>query len=132
VTITITKGKLTRWIIIAVILFCSTGQAVDAPRVMVNVVANRKFLSEFSGYENYRLYDVYELRKGFFGVVLLCPAGFQETIVYDTRGGKREAVYHDAVIPRKARREEMRDESVLVADAVKLARVAVASTPAGL
>ena len=33
-TITITKGKLTRWIIAAVILFCSTGQAVDVPHAV--------------------------------------------------------------------------------------------------
>ena len=119
---TITKGRLTRWIIAAVILFCSTGQA-DVPGVMVSVVANREFLAGgLPGYENYHLHDIYELRKGLFYVVMLCPAGIQENIAFDTRNGKREAVYHDAMIPRKPRREKMRRESVFVYDAVKLAK----------
>jgi len=119
--------------IMAVIFFCSTGQAVDAPKVLVEVVTNRDFVADgLPGYENYHLHDVYELRKGLFGVVMLCPVGFQETIVYDTRNGQREAVYHDAVIPRKARREEIRQESILVADTVRLARTAVETADDGL
>jgi hypothetical protein len=121
-TIEITKGKLTRWIIIAVILFCSTVQATDAPRVIQAVARNREFLAGgLDGYEDYRLYDVYELRSGLFGVITLCPVGFLETTVYDTRNGKRERIYHDVVIPRKQRREKIRNESILVADAVRLA-----------
>jgi hypothetical protein len=74
---------------------------------------------------SYHIYDVYELRSGLFGIVMLCPVVFQETIVYDTRNGKREAVYHDAVIPRKTRREEMRRESILVVDALQIAKSAL-------
>jgi hypothetical protein len=125
--ITITKGKLTRWIVLAVILFFSgPGQTVDAPRVISDIVANREFLAGFSGYEDYHLHEVYKLRKGLFGVVLICPAGIKETFVYDTRDGKRELIYRDAVIPTKAKRAALRDDSILVADAVRLAKSAVA------
>ncbi|MDR3254346.1 MAG: hypothetical protein LBT31_02090 [Synergistaceae bacterium] len=125
-TITITKGKLIRWIVVAVILLCGTSQAADAPRVIASVVINREFMAGFSGYEDYHLHDVYEWRNGLFCVVLLCPAGIRETFVYDTRNGKREVIYRDAIIPRKDRREEMRRESILVLDAVRLAKTAIA------
>jgi hypothetical protein len=79
-------------------------------------------MAGFGGYEDYSLCDVYKLRPGLFGVVMLCPVGFQETLVYDTRKGKREVIYRDAIIPRKSRREKMRRESIRVADAVKVAK----------
>jgi len=125
-TISITKGKLIRWIVLAVLLICGSSQAVDAPRVMTNIVANREFMAGFSGYEDYHLHDVYEWRNGLFCVILLCPAGIRETFVYDTRNGKNEVIYRDAIIPRKEKREEMRRESILVADAVRLAKSTVA------
>jgi hypothetical protein len=122
-TITITRGKLTRWIVLSVILFfCGPGQAVDAPRVISDVVANREFLAGFKGYEDYHLHDVYKLRLGLFGVVLICPVGIKETFVFDTRHGKMELIYRDAVIPTKAKRAKLRDESILVSDAVRLAK----------
>jgi hypothetical protein len=124
-TIEITKGKLTRWIIIAVILFCGTGDAVDVPKLAVEVVKCREFMAKFAGYGDYNLCDVYEWKPGLFGVVMLCPVGFRETIVFDTRDGKMEAIYRDATIPPKKRREEMRRESIKVADAVQLAKSAV-------
>jgi hypothetical protein len=120
-TITISKGKLVRWIIAAVILFCGPSQAVDVPRAAIAVVANREFMAGFAGYGDYRLLDVYEWRPGFFGVMMLCPAGIHETLVFDCRDGKREIIYRDAYIPRKEKREELRRESILVSDAVKLA-----------
>jgi hypothetical protein len=76
----------------------------------------------FTGYEDYSLLDVYEWRIGFYGVVMLCPVGFRETLVFDCRNGKRELIYRDAYIPRKEKREELRHESILVKDAVKLAK----------
>jgi hypothetical protein len=60
-----------------------------------------------------------------FGVVMLCPVGFHETFVFDCRNGKREIIYRDVYIPRKEKREELRQESILVADAVKLAKLAM-------
>jgi hypothetical protein len=125
-SITITKAKLTRWIIIAVILFCGAVEADDVPKVILNVVQHREFMVDFSGYENYSLLDVYQWRTGFFCVVALCPAGFHETFVFDCRDGKKEVVYRDVYIPRKEKREELRRESILVADAVRLARSAIA------
>jgi hypothetical protein len=74
-TITITKGKLIRWIITAFILFCGPSQAVDVPRAAVAAVAAREFMAGFAGYEDYSLLDVFEWRPGFFGVMMLCPAG---------------------------------------------------------
>jgi hypothetical protein len=124
-TIEITKGKLTRWIIIAVVLVCGTGDAVDVPNVAVAVVACREFMADFKEYGDYSLLDVYQWRPGFFGVVMLCPIGFKETLVYDTRDGKMEVIYRDVTVPPKSRREEMRRESILVADAVHLAKNAV-------
>jgi hypothetical protein len=124
-TITITKGKLTRWIIIAVILLCGPSQAVDVPHAAVAVVAQREFMADFTGYDDYSLLDVYEWRPGFFGVVMLCPAGVHETFVYDTRNGKIEVIYRDVYIPRKEKREELRRESILLSDAVRLAKSAI-------
>jgi hypothetical protein len=125
VSITITKGKLTRWIIIAVILFCGAVEADNAPKVILNVVQNREFMTDFTGYDDYSLLDVYQWRPGFYGVVMLCPAGIQETFIYDTRNRKKEVIYKDAMIPRKSRREELRRESIKVADAVRLAQSVV-------
>jgi hypothetical protein len=90
--------------------------------VILNVVQHREFMADFTGYGDYSLLDVYQWRPGFFGVVMLCPAGIQETFIFDTRNGKKEIVYRDAMILRKNKREEMRRESILIPDAVKLAR----------
>jgi hypothetical protein len=53
---------------------------------------------------------------------IFCPIGFQKTVVYDMRNGKRERIYHDVVIPRKSTREKIQNESILVSDAVRLAQ----------
>jgi hypothetical protein len=122
---TITKGKLTRWIITAVILFCGSVQAVDVPSVAVEIARHREFMAKFTGYDDYSLLSVYEWKPRLFAVVMLCPVGFREILVFDTRDGKMEVIYRDATIPPKNRREEMRQESIKVADAVKLAKSAV-------
>jgi hypothetical protein len=116
---------LTRWIIIVVILFCGTGDAVDVPHAAVTAVACREFMADFKGYDDYSLLDVYQWRRGFFGIAMLCPAGFHETLVFDCRDGKREIVYRDTYIPGKEKRKELRRESILVADAVRLAEITV-------
>jgi hypothetical protein len=125
--ITITKGRLIRWIITAVIFFCSTGQAVDVPHAVTAAIEVREFMAGFTGYEDYSLIDAYEWRPGLFGVTMLCPAGFYETLVFDCRNGKREIVYRDMYIPRKDKRAELRRESILIPDAVRLARAALTS-----
>jgi hypothetical protein len=126
-TISITKATLTRWIVIVCILFCGSSLAVDVdvPKIMRDVTANREFLAGLSGHERYYLYDVFELRKDVFGVVLMDPLGIQETLVYDLRNGEREIIYRDAYIPNKKKRERMMRQSVAVADAVRLAQTAI-------
>jgi hypothetical protein len=124
-TINITKAKLMKWVVIIVILVCGAAQATDAPKAAVNVVRHREFLAEFSGYDDYSLLDVYEWRPGLFGVVMMDTAGIRMTLVYDCRDGKREVIYRDAYIPNKKKREELRRESLLVSDAIKLAVAAV-------
>jgi hypothetical protein len=121
-SITITKGKLIRWIITAFILFCAPVQADDVPHAVVAAVVQREFMADFTGYDDYSLLDVYQWRTRFFCVVMLCPVGFHETLVFDCRGGKREIIYRDVYIPRKEKRNELRRESILVADAVRLAK----------
>ncbi|MDR1510826.1 MAG: hypothetical protein LBS53_14475 [Synergistaceae bacterium] len=123
--VTITKGKLIRWIIAAVILFCGAVEADDVPKVILSVARHRGFMADFTGYDDYSLLDVYEWRPGMFGVVMLCPAGIHETFVHDCRDGKREVIYRDVYIPNKAKREELRRESIYVADAVRLAKLAI-------
>jgi hypothetical protein len=93
--------------------------------VIQSVARHREFMADFTGYDDYRLLDVYEWRPGMFGVVMLCPVGFHETFVFDCRNGKRGVIYRDVYIPRKEKREELRRESILVADAVKLAKNAI-------
>jgi hypothetical protein len=56
---------------------------------------------------------------------MLCPAGIHETFVFDCRDEKRDVIYRDIYILRKERREELRRESILVADAVRLAKIAL-------
>jgi hypothetical protein len=126
-TVSITKGKLIRWIIATVILFCGAVEADDVPKVILSVARHREFMADFTGYDDYSLLDVYEWRPGMFGVVMLCPVGFHETFVFDCRNGKREVIYRDMYVPRKEKREELRRESVPVPDAVKLARKAIAT-----
>jgi hypothetical protein len=130
-TFSITKGQLIRWIIAAFILICGPTQAIDVPRAAVSAVANREFMADFTGYDDYSLLDAYEWKKGLIVVVMLCPVGFHETHVYDLRGAGRELIYRDAYIPSKKRREEMRKESVTVAAAVNLARKTIEAESLG-
>jgi hypothetical protein len=125
-TITITKAKLTLWIITAFILFCAPAQALDMPHAAAAAVAYREFMADFTGYDDYSLIDVCQLKTGFYGVVMLCPVGFYETLVFDCRDGKREIVYRDVYIPKKETREKLRQESIRAADARKLAKSAAA------
>jgi hypothetical protein len=122
----LTRAKFIRWIITAVILFGAPVQAVDVPDAVNAAIAQREFMEGFSGYDDYSLLDVYWWRPGFYGVVMLCPAGIHETYIFDCRDGKREVVYRDAYVPKKKARAEMRKNSILVKDAVRLAKNAVA------
>jgi hypothetical protein len=123
----LTRAKFIRWIITAVILFCAPVQAVDVPEAVGAAIKQRDFMASFTGYDDYSLLDVFQWRKGFYGVVMLCPAGIHETLVFECRDGKREIVYSDVYIPKKDMRAEMRRNSILVKDAVRLAKTAIAN-----
>jgi hypothetical protein len=88
-TINLTKGKLVRWIITTVILFCGPSQAVDVPHAAVAATACREFFAGVTGYEDYSLIDAYEWKPGFFGVIMFCPTGIKETLIFDCRNEKR-------------------------------------------
>jgi hypothetical protein len=124
---TVTKARLTRWMIAAAVFFCAPVQAVDVPDAVTAAIAQREFMAGFKGYDEYSLLDAYQWRPGFYAVIMLCPAGIHETFVFDCRDGRQEAVYRDVFIPKKKTREEMRRNSILVSDAVRLARMAVAN-----
>jgi hypothetical protein len=40
-------------------------------------------MAGFIGYGDYSLLDVYQWSPGFSGIVMLCPAGFHETFIFD-------------------------------------------------
>ncbi|MDR1019335.1 MAG: hypothetical protein LBL73_01130 [Synergistaceae bacterium] len=48
---------------------------------------------------------------------MFCPAGIQETLIFDTWAVEGEVIYRDAMILRKSRREELRRENIKVAHA---------------
>jgi hypothetical protein len=100
---------------------------MDVPEAVGAAIKQRDFMASFTGYDDYSLLDVFQWRKGFYGVVMLCPAGIHETLVFECRDGKREIVYRDIYIPKKDMRAEMRRNSILVKDAVRLAKTAVAN-----
>jgi hypothetical protein len=52
---------------------------------------------------DYSPLDVYEWRPGMFGVVMLRPAGFHETFVFDCRDGRREIIHRDVYIPKEGK-----------------------------
>ena len=110
--------------IFAILSFCavlfSAGAAFALPTVVERVVINRAFFAAFKGYDDYFLYDVECLDEERIGVILLDTLGFEFRVVFDNR--TKEAVYRNALIPVKDRRETMREESINVADAVKIAR----------
>jgi hypothetical protein len=73
-------------------------------------------MAGFAGYDNYSLLDVYEWRAGFFCVIMLCPAGIHETLVFDCR---------DVYVPKKKMCGEMREDNIPVPYAVRLAKSAI-------
>ena len=110
--------------IFAILSFCavlfSAGAAFALPTVVERVIIHREFLAAFKGYDDYFLYDAECLVEGRTGVILLDTLGFEYRMVFDNR--TKEVVYRNALIPVKDRRETMREESISVADAVKIAR----------
>lgn len=106
------------------VILLSAAPAFATPPILRKVAENREFLARFTGYENCYLYDVSKISDGRVGLILLSPLGFEIRLVLETRGG--ETVYKDMFVPEKSKRTAMRRESVSIADAMKLARSAMA------
>jgi hypothetical protein len=104
----------------------ASGQESKLPRVAVEVIRNRDFFIKpwiLWGYENCFLHDVNRLNEGRIGVILLSPSGFEIQVLYDVE--TLDAVYTDMRVSEKSKREIMRRKSLLVSDAVKLAKSAM-------
>ncbi len=112
----------------ALFLLVTSRPAFALPHVVRGVAENRAFLAELaefvvsSEYGNHRLYDVRRIGVKRVGLVLLCPLGFEIRMVWD---GEDE-IYRDMFVPEKSKREAMARASIRLADAVRLARAAVA------
>jgi hypothetical protein len=48
----------------------------------------------------------------------------KETMIFDCRNEKREIIYRDMYVPGQETRAELKRESILVTDAVRLAKIA--------
>ncbi|MDL2264379.1 hypothetical protein LJC31_06975 [Synergistaceae bacterium OttesenSCG-928-I11] len=119
-----------RFLIIALCAMLLTPHQADAlPRIAEEVIKNREFFAEFTGYEDCYLYDVSRLDAASadderMGLVLISSQGFEIRLV--VRAGNGEAVYKDVIVPEKERREAMRRASLSVVDATRLAKTAKA------
>ena len=98
-------------------------QASTVPQLIDKVVKNKEFFAEFTGYEDYRLFDVNRIDEGRMGLVLLDPVGFEIRMVFETKSGK--PIYEEMIIPEKDKRSDMKSKSMKVNDAIHLARAVV-------
>lgn len=99
-------------------------QASTMPQLIDKVVKNKEFFAEFTGYEDYRLFDVNRIDEGSIGLVLLDPMGFETRMVFEV--ASRNAIYEEMIIPEKGKRAEMKNKSMKVADAIRLAKSVLA------
>ena len=105
------------------ILLVAAQPVYAIPRIVENVVRNRAFFATFEEYSNCRLHDAVRIDDGRIGLAILSPLGFEIRLVVET--GDRKTVLKDIFVPEKAKRDAMTHESILVADAVRLARFAI-------
>jgi hypothetical protein len=89
------------------------------------VVAEKEFFSGFKLHPNYSLCEVRCIGEDLIGVVLLCPVGIQTTYVFEREVGAGEIFYERTWVPSKRMREKKRSESILVSDAMKIAKAAL-------
>ena len=104
-------------------LICASTQAVNLPRVIADVVAEKEFFANFKLHPDYSLCEVRPVGDALVGVVLLCPVGIQTMYVFERATG--DVFYENTKVPPKRVREKKRRESILVSDAVKLAKSAL-------
>jgi hypothetical protein len=109
--------------VLSIVLICASTQAVNLPRVVVDVVAEKEFFANFRLHPDYSLCEVKRIGEELIGVVLLCPAGIQTIYAFERATG--EVFYESTRIPPKRVREKQRRESILVSEAVKIAQAVV-------
>jgi hypothetical protein len=109
--------------VLSIVLVCAVTQAVNLPRVVVDVVGEKEFFANFKLHPDYSLCEVRRVGDALIGVVLLCPVGIQTMYVFERTTG--EVFYENTKVPPKRLREKNRGESILVSDAVKIAKAAV-------
>jgi hypothetical protein len=112
-------------IVLLIMLVCVSTQAINLPRVVVDVVAEKEFFANFRLHPDYSLCEVRRIGEDLIGVVLLCPVGIQTTYVFERDVGAGEIFYERTWVPSKRIREKKRRESILVSDAVKIAKAAI-------
>jgi hypothetical protein len=112
-------------IVFSIALVCASTQAVNLPRVVVDVVAEKEFFADFKLHPDYSLCEVKRIGDALIGVVLLCPVGIQTIYVFEREVGAGKIFYEMTWVPPKQVREKKRRESILVSDAVKIAQAAV-------
>jgi hypothetical protein len=110
-------------IVLSIVLICASTQAINLPRVVVDVVAEKEFFAEFKLHPDHSLCEVRRVGDALIGVVLLCPVGIQTMYVFERTTG--EIFYENTKVPPKRVREKLRGKSILVSDAVKIAKAAV-------
>jgi hypothetical protein len=108
--------------VLSIILVCASTQAVNLPRVAVDVIAEREFFADFKLHPDHSLCEVKNMGEDLIGVVLMCPVGIETTYVFDR--ATNEIFYENTRVPPKRVREKKRKESILVSDAVRLAKAA--------
>jgi hypothetical protein len=109
--------------VLSIVLICAATQAVNLPRVVVDVVAEKEFFSNFNLHPDHSLCEVRRVGDALIGVVLLCPVGIQTMYVFERTTG--EIFYEHTTIPPKRVREKLRGKSILVSDAVKIAKATI-------
>jgi hypothetical protein len=96
-------------------------QAPSQTPLVERIVEHRDFFMRFTGYDENFLCDVTDaLGDGNIGLLLLEPAGFLKSIVFDR--GTLKKLHEDMSIPPKKVRTELAGSSILVSDARLIAK----------
>jgi hypothetical protein len=99
----------------------SLPKTISQTPLVEKIVAHRDFFIRFNGYDENFLCDVNsELGEGNIGLLLLEPAGFLKSLVFDRDTLKK--IHEETSIPPKKVRAELASNAVLVSDARLIAR----------
>jgi hypothetical protein len=96
-------------------------QALSQTPLVERIVEHRDFFIRFDGYDENFLCDLTDaLGEGNIGLLLLEPAGFLKSVVFDRSTLKK--IHEDVSIPQKKVRAELAGSSILVSDARLIAK----------